>query len=275
MTTPLAVNLAQTLPWAGIVIDIVSDPSKVKGAEDIILSHQRMLELADIVLCASVPVLNNAKQQLGESNIPKIRLFEDGFSTRLLDILQPESGEPEAPENSTGGPLAAYIGGINNKIWWDAVSEMAVKHPEICFAFVGPKEVSKIPCEGFGKNVKWYPAFKQYSQLGFFLGKCNIGLIPYVSTCYVSAMRPAKINEYLVKGLPIVATKMPELERLSLECGPGIIYLADNPSDFVSQLELALEEDCRELRKKRQQIAKQRSWDIICRELESILQTYK
>lgn len=275
MTTPLAVNLANSLPWAGVVVDLVSDPCKVSGAEAIIPSHRKMLELADVILCASVPIMNTAKQQRGEIEHLDLRLFEDGFSTRLIDLVNKESDKFEFPGDNTKGPLAAYIGGVNNKIWWDAVSSMALEHSEIFFAFVGPKESSELPCEGVGKNVTWYPSFKKYSQLGCFLEKCSVGLIPYVPNSYVAEMRPAKINEYLVMGLPIVATKLPELERLAAECGPGIIYLAEDPAGFASKLKLALDEDCEELRKKRQQIARQRSWDIICSELESFLQTSK
>lgn len=271
MTTPLSVNLAKSIPWAGVVVDLVSDPCKVSGAEAIISSHKKMLELADVILCASVPIMNTAKQQLGESEQLNLRLFEDGFSTRLIDMAKKESDEFEFPGDNTKGPLVAYIGGVNNKIWWDAVSSMALKYPEIFFAFVGPKEGSELPCEGVDKNVTWYPSFKKYSQLGCFLEKCSVGLIPYVPNSYVSEMRPAKINEYLVMGLPIVATKLPELERLSAEWGPGIIYLADSPEDFTIKLKQALEEDSEEYRNKRSEITYSRSWEKVCNELEVLL----
>jgi len=272
MTTPLAVELAGNLPWAGVVVDLVSDPCKVPGAEAIVTSHKRMLERANIVLCASVPTMNTAKHYMSESGHYKLHLFEDGFSTRLQDIIQCGEYEYQLPWEDNGRPLVAYIGGINDKIWWDAVSAMASRFPEINFTFIGPKEYNELPCEGFGKNVIWLPPFKEYSQLGYFLKKCKAGLIPYTPTPYVMEMRPAKINEYLVMGLPIVATKMPELERLSKETGPGIVYLADTADRFVTILGQAFDEDSVDLRSRRREIAKNRAWETICMGLKDRLQ---
>ncbi|MDA8233792.1 MAG: glycosyltransferase [Clostridia bacterium] len=272
MTTPLAVKLADMLPWAGVVVDLVSDPCKVKGAADIVVSHKKMLESADIIYCASVPVVNSAKKYILEAQYHKVQLFEDGFSTRLYNMASHECEEINFPRKDTGGPLVAYIGGVNDKIWWDAVSTMARKLPEITFLYVGPKDVSDLPCEGVGKNVFWSPSFKEYCQLGLFLDKCSAGLIPYTPNPYVAEMRPAKINEYLVMGLPIVATKLPEIERFANENGPGIIYLAETADDFPTALEKALDEDCEEYRNKRWEIARSRSWETICKGLELHLQ---
>jgi glycosyltransferase involved in cell wall biosynthesis len=272
MTTPLAVELANSLPWAGVVVDLVSDPCKVSGAEEIIVSHKKMLQLADVVLCASVPTMNTAKQYMKEEAYPKLHLFEDGFSTELWELSQDEKYEVDIPSVEPNSPIAAYIGGVNSKIWWDAVSVMAREMPEVSFVFVGPKEYDELPCEGYGRNVFWLPAFKEYGQLGAFLKKCSAGLIPYTPTPYVAEMRPAKINEYMVMGLPIVGTKMPELERLGRENGAGVVYLAERAEEFVSAMEQALDENCQEYREKRQHIAQSRSWETVCRELEDHLQ---
>ncbi len=271
MTTPLAVSIADTLPWAGIVIDLVSDPCKICDAEALKVSHRKMLELADVVLCASFPMVNTAKQQLGEGKQYKVRLFEDGFSTRLLDITQDECEEIDLPVHNKKSPKVAYIGGVNDKIWWEAVTTMARAFPEINFVFVGPKEVNELPCEGTGKNVFWLPPFEEYSQLGHFLKRCKAGLIPYRVIPYISEMRPAKINEYLVMGLPIVATKLPEIERFGQESGPGIAYLAESTNEFIVALRHALEKDCQDYREKRLKIAQSRSWEIECKKLENYL----
>ncbi|PKM47904.1 MAG: hypothetical protein CVV03_00635 [Firmicutes bacterium HGW-Firmicutes-8] len=272
MTTPLAVELANSLPWAGVVVDLVSDPCKVSGAEEITVSHKKMLQSADVILCASVPVMNTTKQYLEEGRHLKVHLFEDGFSTRLIDLAKLEFKELNLHVRDAAKPLVAYIGGVNSKIWWDAVSAMAQAFPEVNFVFVGPKEYDELPCAGFGKNVAWLPPFKEYSQLGYFLKRCRAGLIPYTPTPYVAEMRPAKINEYMVMGLPIVATKMPELQRFSDENGPGIAYLADDADSFVAVLKQALTEDCKEYQNKRKRITQNRSWETVCRELEDNLQ---
>ncbi len=270
LTTPLAVELAQDLPWAAVVIDLVSDPCKVQGDKKFAVSHQRMLKLADVVLCASVPMKNTAKQQIsGDSD--KLLLFEDGFSTGLIDTVQYGLGEPSLLDQMEDTTMVAYIGGVNNKIWWDAVSVMVSEFPEINFVFAGPKDYNELPCHKASDNIYWIPSFKQYNELGNFLSKCKAGLIPYFPSPYVAEMRPAKINEYLVMGLPIVATKLPEIERFARENGSGIIYLAETVEGFAEALRQALDDDSKEYREKRQQIAKRRSWGYICKELDFTL----
>lgn len=272
MTTPLAVEVASARNWAGLVVDLVSDPSKVPGAQKIKHSHEQMLKLADVILCASLPVVQNTKQYLDTDYSNKIRLFEDGFSVRLRDSISDNEPEITVPAEWLDKPIVAYIGGINEKIWWNAVSVMADKFPNVCFMLMGPKEIQDIPCRGFGRNVFWHPPFTEYHQLGEFLKKCKAGIIPYVNNSYVSEMRPAKINEYLVTEIPIVSTSLPEIERFARECGDGIIYLADTAEQFAIALEKALADDCEEFRKKRWEIACNRSWESICQKLESQLQ---
>lgn len=270
MTTPLAVELARGLPWAGIVVDVVSDPCKVKGAEAIVKSHREMLGHADLILCASVPVIDLVRQQLDKNSESKLCVFEDGFSTRLIEnTLGEENVCSELKKDNMENPIVAYIGGINNKIWWDAVSSMVLSLPEVNFIFAGPSEYSEFPCRQ--TNIKWIPPFPEYSQLGEFLANCKVGLIPYIPTSYVAEMRPAKINEYLVMGLPIVATRIPELERFAADNGPGLVYLADTFEEFPIMVRKALEEDCDDFRKCRLEIAQERSWEKVCARLEKFL----
>ncbi len=267
MTTPVAVELAHSAPWAGVVVDLVSDPCKVQGAEAIVASHQRMLCLADRVFCASATTLYTADQYIGGNNKSKLELVEDGFSTELAELAQNED-ETHIPGANPDAPFVAYIGGVNSKIWWEAVSMMARQMPKVNFVFVGPKDYDALPCEGFGKNVFWLPQFARYSQLGAFLKKCQAGLIPYKPTSYVMEMRPAKINEYMVTGLPIVATKMPEMDRLEQQYGPGIAYLAETAKELADVVRHALDDDCEDYKIKRRQITQNNSWEKVCREIE-------
>ncbi len=267
MTTPLAVHLAESVSWAGIVVDLVSDPCKVPGAERIVPYHRKMLQKANVIFCASVPVVNSTKLYINDKSLAKLHLLEDGFSTNLYNMAQNQV-DLKVPINNPDNPIVVYIGGVNNKIWWDAVSAMAERLPEVNFVFVGPKEYGELPCKGAGQNVTWLPPFEKYSQLGAFLKKCSVGLIPYISTPYVNEMRPAKINEYMVMGLPIVATNMPELKRLGSEYGPGIVYLSESAGDFAIALRKALNEDCKEYWERRRKITRSKSWEDVCRKLE-------
>ncbi|KNZ70026.1 group 1 glycosyl transferase [Thermincola ferriacetica] len=267
MTTPLALELSNGLPWAGVVVDLVSDPCKVPGAEKLKPFHLQILQRAHLVACASKPMFDQVKTQMPSNQVDKVILIEDGFSAWLAEAADKEIN---VVTDASFRPTAVYIGGINQKIWWEALIHLAKNFPEVSFVLIGPKETEKLPTDEL-PNVTWLPPFSNYTQLGAFLKRCQVGLIPYVKDTYVAGMRPAKINEYMVMGLPIVATKLPELVRFTKEHGSGVMYVAETPEEFVFALKKALEEDCIKLRSKRRQIAHEHAWIKVCGKLEGKL----
>jgi hypothetical protein len=48
---------------------------------------------------------------------------------------------------------------------------------------------------------------------------------------------------------------------------PGLVYLADNPDEFLVQIEKALQEDDPALRSRRRDVARQESWMARCAQL--------
>lgn len=266
MTTPLARELSKSLPWAKVVVDLVSDPCKVKGAEKIEVSHKRLLQKADVIYCASNMIADNTRNKLNLMDHDKVKVVEDGFSVCLSELDHVEVKMPDQLMLDDR-PIAVYIGGINDKIWWGAVSALAKSFPDVQFVFIGPKQYSELPIDKNISNVVWFPPFKKYAELGLFFKKCSVGLIPYVNNDYVAEMRPAKINEYMVSELPIVATRLPELERFSQNNGPGIVYTADTEGEFITAFGKALQEDSSDFRQKRKSIVLERTWEQVCREI--------
>ena len=76
------------------------------------------------------------------------------------------------------------------------------------------------------------------------------------------ATNPIKLYEYFCLGLPVVATRLPEIELFG-----DLSYLYDGAEDFVRQLERAVAEDAPELRSRRKAAAWNNSWKARCEEL--------
>jgi glycosyltransferase involved in cell wall biosynthesis len=128
-------------------------------------------------------------------------------------------------------PHFLYIGGINQKIWPEILEALGRSFPGGSIVLMGPKTndviIPDLP------NIHMLPAREHYAELAPFLAKADAGIIPYHNDHYSGVMHPAKLNEYLIFGLPVVATATPELEKLSLEWGNGFLYLGTDPEDFT------------------------------------------
>jgi len=131
---------------------------------------------------------------------------------------------------------------------------------------VAPGEVTlpKLP------NLHWFPPVKRYADLAGYLRNADAGLIPYRPDPYAGAMHPAKLNEYLVFGLPVVATATPELKRLAAEWPEKTFYLAGTAEEFGRAVDQAFSENNDELRRRRQNVITNLTWS---RKISELLKT--
>jgi glycosyltransferase involved in cell wall biosynthesis len=260
LATPVVLRLADALPWGKVVYDVVSDPKLVEPR--LAPYERRFLQRADLTLFASATLL---EQYRAQTRNPV--LFRDGFNVELLKVKTETPPEVAALPR----PRLLYLGGINRKLWVEAVEAMALGLPEASVILVGPvapEEVTlpKLP------NLRWFPPVKRYADLAGYLRAADAGLIPYWPDPYAGAMHPAKLNEYLVFGLPVVATATPELKRLAAEWPEKTLYLAETPEKFVETAYRALGEDSIELREKRWTIPGENSWYQRSRDLITVLE---
>ncbi len=80
-------------------------------------------------------------------------------------------------------------------------------------------------------------------------------------------MDPLKVYEYFHFGLPVAASRMPELDRFG-----RLVYQADTPEEFVRALRLALEENDPALEHERRSQARAATWTVRARQLHAVLE---
>ena len=93
----------------------------------------------------------------------------------------------------------------------------------------------------------------------------DAALIPFRRNALTTAVNPIKLYEYFSCGLPVVSTRLPEVERYA-----GLVYLADNPADFAAQLAKAVTEDSVELRRSRHDAVLGENWNVRAEQLRDI-----
>lgn len=131
-----------------------------------------------------------------------------------LDAMNAES-LPARPEDYGGlsGRIFVYTGGIY-EAWVDyrLVAEMARRFPNDNVVLVGPhdraaKQLGDLP------NVRLTGA-RPHSEMASYMKWADVGIIPWKDSPTGRAMNPLKLLEYCACGLPVVASRLPEIERL-------------------------------------------------------------
>lgn len=138
--------------------------------------------------------------------------------------------------------LLGLIGGINYRIDFKLINQLAKKHPEWNFVFVG--QIQKHALED-----KYYKTFyylnkllklknithisnQSKSSLPKIISCFNICLIPYnINIEFNRYCHPMKVFEYFYMGKPVIATPIEELKRFL-----KIIKIAKNPLEFENHI---------------------------------------
>ncbi len=206
---------------------MVSDPKLVEARIE--RFEKKLLLKASTVLFASYTLYQQYRDYT-----KKPVVLEDGFDTKLLNAEL-----KQCPMDNLPRPRFLYIGGINRKIWPEVLEELARTYPEGSVVLVGPRSDDvNIPELS---NLHILPELASYFDLASYLARADVGIVPYYNDRYSGSMHPAKLNEYMIFGLPVVGTATPELEVLNAKWGKGFLYLGKNPVEIAEAAGMAVE----------------------------------
>jgi glycosyltransferase involved in cell wall biosynthesis len=93
-----------------------------------------------------------------------------------------------------------------------------------------------------------------HSAIAALLAAWDVAMIPFLLNDLTMATNPIKLYEYFSAGLPVISSRIPEVELY-----PDLVYIADTPFEFSAMLAQAVEEDpC--LKKKRVNVSRRETW---------------
>ncbi len=109
--------------------------------------------------------------------------------------------------------VIGYIGALDD--WFDiaAVREAARRRPDWEFVLIGRIENRSILDLKGLPNVKLLGELP-HSELDAYLGDFDVGMIPFLRNDLTLAANPIKLYEYFSYGLPVVSSRLPEVEML-------------------------------------------------------------
>ena len=253
LPTPLARDLIAALDPQLTIYYCVDDlASSSPAARKIVPSEERLFAEADVVFVTSERLRQRAAQFTD-----RVHLFPSGVNLELFEDARQSAVEPPADVRALRRPVIGYVGGLHQWVDQDLLAAVAAGIPDATFVFVGPEQtdVAKLRrCP----NVRLLGT-RPHDELPRYVKAFDVGIVPYRLTEYTANVYPAKVNEYLAVGIPVVATELPEIRRFNAMHG-DVVDVANDPQAFSRAIRSALQDSSPPEVERRIAVAHENSW---------------
>lgn len=248
-------ELARAFAWRSVVYDVVAnvtaDKPHLKCTERSLLQH---------VTCVT-SASHSLVELYGQRTTSHVFFIPDGVDPRSV---------PDRPAGVQSRIRLLYLGGVNYRLDFSVLAALAKASPDWDLVLFGGNLFGRTGRAVKG-NVVTLPRATRYEDVWPTILSSSVGLIPYRRDEYTDGMHPAKLQEYLVAGLPVVASDTSEMQWMARTFGPGILYTASGPAEFTKAVQRALAEDSPALRQERRRLALSRTWDTVAREFAGLV----
>ncbi len=238
------VGVEMGLTYGGPMIydchDLLEGFSRI--APEIISAEKQLYVQADVVVFSAKPLLEKVLGRV-PSLESKARLIRNGVDVTHFR-MSPRSKRK----------VAGYAGSLDEWFDVDAVAAAAERLPGCDFVFLGRVEDRRVLRLERYPNVRFHGEVP-YDRLPAHMAEFDAGLIPFLINPLTLATNPIKLYEYFSCGLPVVTSRLPEVELYQ-----DLVYIAGTPDEFAAQVEKAIAESDDELSVARRHVAEQESW---------------
>lgn len=207
-------------------------------------AERALVEQADAVVVPSEPLAERFRPYAKE-----VHLVPHGVEVELFPAPQQAAG-------ADGQVTIGFAGTLDYRLDVEVLRRVAESHPDWRVRLIGPAQESFKPgLVADLSNVTVEPPVP-HERLGELLATFDVGIMPYFIDPNYTHMCPVKNMELMAAGKPAVARPTPALDPYR-----GLLYLADTPDEFVTQLERAIAEDSLDQARERRAVAEANTWD--------------
>jgi glycosyltransferase involved in cell wall biosynthesis len=253
---PHAVDLLPHLPRQLLVYHCADDYVHVKGFPASLPElEEELCRASDLVVATAEP--------LAESRSlwnPNTHWIPNGVS--FEHFAKPAEPHPEL--SSKRKPVIGFVGGLAQWVDLTWVAHAARQRPDWSFVLIGPRSTDLSPVEGL-PNVD-VPGPRPYGEVPSYLAAFDVAIVPFVQDEVTRNADPIKVYEYLAAGVPVVATRLQALERLS-----HVVRLAGSPQGFLTELDAAVAEGRETRAVERRAEAQKHTWAARFDEFERLV----
>ncbi len=254
LPTPVALDLIAALDPALSIYYCIDDlAASSPGARRIVATEERLFREADLVFVTSERLRARAARFNAQ-----VYLFPFGVNFERFDRVRQEDAPPPSDLEALPRPIVGYLGGLHQWVDQALLVEVASQLPDMTFALVGPAQTDVSALERCA-NVRLLGQ-RPHETVPAYVKGFDVGLVPYRVAEYTLNVYPTKLNEYLVMGIPVVATDLPEIRRYNARHG-ALVDVASNAAAFADAIRRALNDSSPPVIDQRVAAAHQNSWD--------------
>jgi len=255
LPTPLALDVIHAVdPQVTIYYCIDDLASSSPGARRIVASEERLFKQADLVFVTSERLRDRAARYSS-----RVHLFPFGVNLERFDAVRRAPSEAPADLTPLKRPVVGYVGGLHQWVDQPLLASVAARLPDMSFALVGPAQTDVSVLEGCA-NVTLFGQ-RPHQDLPRYVKQFDVGIVPYLLTEYTANVYPTKLNEYLIMGIPVVATDLPEIRRFNREHG-DVVEVAGTAEAFAAAIRKSLNgSSTPAVVQRRIEVAESNSWE--------------
>lgn len=265
LPTPLALDLIHVLdPQLTIYYCIDDLSSSSPAAKRIVPSEEQLFDEADLVFVTSEKLRERAARISRH-----VHLFPFGVNLNQFDRVRRSSEPPPTDLDSLKRPIVGYVGGLHRWVDQALVASVASQMPETTFALVGPAQTDVSALERC-PNVHLLGQ-RPHPEVPRYVKSFDVGIVPYRLTEYTANVYPTKLNEYLVMGVPVVATDLPEIRRFNAEHG-DVVEVARDADAFSAAIRRGFNDSSPVETERRIAVAHANSWESRIAAMERLIE---
>lgn len=251
--TPMAVTWTAHLRPQATVYDCMDELSAFKGAPSALKDREaELFARADLVFTGGQSLYEVKRHQ--HKNVYAFPSSIDAAHFAQARAVVEEPGDQaEIPH-----PRLGFFGVIDERMDLELLERVAAARPDWHLVMVGP--VVKIDPADLPRSENiHYLGGKSYDELPSYLSGWDVALLPFARNESTRFISPTKTPEYLAAGCPVVSTSIRDVVRPYGE--QGLVYIADEASEFVASVEAAMNEDAAARMREVDAFLAQTSWD--------------
>jgi glycosyltransferase involved in cell wall biosynthesis len=224
--------------------------------------EQRLIDNSDAVIVSAEPLAEKARSRGAESF-----LITHGVDvTHFRKACDPLTAIP-ADIAALGKPVVGFIGLIEDWVDLRLIRFLAQSRPAWSFVLIGKLVASDAPLRDL-PNVHLLGR-KEYEELPGYCKAFDVALLPFVINELTLASNPLKLREYLAAGLTVVASAIPEAERLD-----GLLSIARSDEQFLRATEALLAQGASEAERRRiSESMDNETWDRKVEDISAIMES--
>jgi uncharacterized SAM-binding protein YcdF (DUF218 family)/glycosyltransferase involved in cell wall biosynthesis len=266
LPTPLALDLIHWLDPKLTVYYCVDDlASSSPQARRISRSERQLFAEADLVFVTSEKLRERAAL-----SARAVHIVPSGVSLGRFEEARDETRPPPPEMPPLGRPVIGYIGGLHQWVDQNLIAGTADRLPNASFVLVGPEQ-SNVAALRRHPNVHLL-GLRSHEVVPDYIKAFDVGIVPYKLSDYTEHVYPAKLNEYLIMGIPVVTTDLAEIRRFNRENG-DLVRVADGPEAFAQAITSSLSDGGPADRRARIEAARRNSWAIRISRMSSLIES--